>query len=337
MLELFSSRPARVIPPAQTWREWPRSILPIVTALAAARAWASPTSPSARRRTRSKTACCGSSAAPASSPPRSPADRPADRAGIGPAMCSSPSTASRSTDRDDVLARSAAMRAPATATPTRCSASAAAQVVEVAMAPLPSGAGGALLRARRGRHLHAARRRRGADAPPVRSGDAALLLAQRSRSSARSRSRSPAASIASTGSSTGRTTWRSRWCRRSSCTSRSSFPSGRIRSGYTAMLARWLPAIYLPAAVLVLDAHRSRSCAPASIPTYFVRLIGLLDTLELLHLDGVPRRRSRRAGARARPRPLGDVDAPAALDCLGHGASACCRSRSATPAVRVSA
>ena len=62
-----------------------------------------------------------------------------------------------------------------------------------------------LLRARRGRHFHAARRRGGARAAADRSGDAAFLLAVGRVLRRCSRSRSAAASIASTGSSTGAT------------------------------------------------------------------------------------------------------------------------------------
>jgi PAS domain S-box-containing protein len=61
------------------------------------------------------------------------------------------------------------------------------------------------------------------------------------------------------------------------------FPERPHARGYTAMLAQWLPAIYLPAAVLgttrVVALVRS-----SADPDYFVRLISLLDRLELLHL-----------------------------------------------------
>jgi two-component system NtrC family sensor kinase len=61
------------------------------------------------------------------------------------------------------------------------------------------------------------------------------------------------------------------------------FPERPRRHGYTAMLARWLPAIYLPAAVLV--STRVLALVRADVdPAYFVRLIGLLDRLELLYL-----------------------------------------------------
>ena len=58
------------------------------------------------------------------------------------------------------------------------------QMLTVAVAPIPSGSRGAVFRAGGGRHLLAAGRRVGAAAPAGSSGDAALLLAVRSRSSA---------------------------------------------------------------------------------------------------------------------------------------------------------
>ena len=69
------------------------------------------------------------------------------------------------------------------------------------------------------------------------------------------------------------------------------FPERPRSDGYTAMLARWLPAIYLPAAVLA--STRMLALVRAGVdPEYFVRVIALLDTLELLHLDRVSRRRT---------------------------------------------
>ena len=53
--------------------------------------------------------------------------------------------------------------------------------------------------------------------------------------------------------------------------------------GYTAMLARWLPAIYLPAAVLA-STHILALVRADVDPEYFVRLIGFLDSLQLLYL-----------------------------------------------------
>jgi two-component system, NtrC family, sensor kinase len=61
------------------------------------------------------------------------------------------------------------------------------------------------------------------------------------------------------------------------------FPERPHSRGYTAMLARWLPAIYLPAAVLA--STRVLALLRASIdPEYFVRVIALVDKLEHLHL-----------------------------------------------------
>ncbi|MDH4066451.1 MAG: PAS domain S-box protein, partial [Acidobacteriota bacterium] len=61
------------------------------------------------------------------------------------------------------------------------------------------------------------------------------------------------------------------------------FPERPHHEGYPALLARWLPAMYLPAAVLGLT--RALALVRAAIdPDYFVRLVGLLDRLELLYL-----------------------------------------------------
>ncbi len=56
-----------------------------------------------------------------------------------------------------------------------------------------------------------------------------------------------------------------------------------VSTATRALLARWLPAIYLPAAVLVSTRVLALVRAGAD-PAYFVRVIALLDTLELLHL-----------------------------------------------------
>ena len=215
----------------------------------------------------------------------------------GPATCCSPSTASRSS-RATTCSRCSSGRARGDRHTYTLLRLGSREVAEVAMAPLPSGAGalyyvlaavgiftllvGAAVRTRR----------------PVRSGDAALLLARgrvlrrvhvlvhrplRSRRlvlllgrrsgaadaaaalpALRARvSRAPAARTAT------RRCWRA-GCRRSTCRPRCS----RRRAS-------------------------SRSCARTSIPAYFVRLIGLLDRLEFLLPGGVPGRRSGRAGARA--------------------------------------
>lgn len=61
------------------------------------------------------------------------------------------------------------------------------------------------------------------------------------------------------------------------------FPERPHHPGYAALLERWLPAVYLPAAVLGLT--RVMALVRASIdPDYFVRLVAVLDRLELLYL-----------------------------------------------------
>jgi two-component system, NtrC family, sensor kinase len=61
------------------------------------------------------------------------------------------------------------------------------------------------------------------------------------------------------------------------------FPERPHSRGYTARLAQWLPAIYLPAAVLILT--RIVAIMRATVdPEYFVRVIALLDGVELPHL-----------------------------------------------------
>jgi PAS domain S-box-containing protein len=61
------------------------------------------------------------------------------------------------------------------------------------------------------------------------------------------------------------------------------FPERPHASGYTALVARWLPVIYMPAAVLA--STRILALMRASVdPGYFVRLIGLLEALEYAHL-----------------------------------------------------
>ena len=63
------------------------------------------------------------------------------------------------------------------------------------------------------------------------------------------------------------------------------FPERPHSHGYTAKLARWVPAIYLPAAVLM--STRVLALLRAGVdPEYFVRLIGFIDGLELVHLTG---------------------------------------------------
>lgn len=63
------------------------------------------------------------------------------------------------------------------------------------------------------------------------------------------------------------------------------FPARPHHPGFATLLDRWLPAIYLPAAVLGLA--RVIALARAALdPSYFVRLVGVLDRLELLYLAG---------------------------------------------------
>lgn len=61
------------------------------------------------------------------------------------------------------------------------------------------------------------------------------------------------------------------------------FPERPHIPGYSATLERWLPAIYLPAGVL--GSTRALALVRSGVdPNYFVRLVGLLDRLELLYL-----------------------------------------------------
>jgi hypothetical protein len=61
------------------------------------------------------------------------------------------------------------------------------------------------------------------------------------------------------------------------------FPERPHHPGFATLLDRWLPAIYLPAAVLGLA--RVIALARAALdPGYFVRLVSVLDRLELLYL-----------------------------------------------------
>jgi PAS domain S-box-containing protein len=63
------------------------------------------------------------------------------------------------------------------------------------------------------------------------------------------------------------------------------FPERPHGAGYSALLARWLPAVYLPAAVL--GCTRVLALVRADVdPDYFVRLVGFLDRLELLYFVG---------------------------------------------------
>lgn len=61
------------------------------------------------------------------------------------------------------------------------------------------------------------------------------------------------------------------------------FPERPHATGYTALVARWLPVVYLPAAVLA--STRVLALMRAGVdPDYFVRVIGLLDDLTYAHL-----------------------------------------------------
>ena len=63
------------------------------------------------------------------------------------------------------------------------------------------------------------------------------------------------------------------------------FPERPHIPGYSAALARWLPAIYLPGAVL--GSTRALALIRSGVdPNYFVRLVSLLDRLEFLYLAG---------------------------------------------------
>ena len=156
------------------------------------------------------------------------------------------------------------------------------EVLQMSARADPDGQARALLRPRRGRHLHAARRRRGAAAPSARSGDAALLLAVRRVLRRRSRSRSTAASIGSTGSSTGAT-------RSSIAAAAAAVPA--LHAGVSRAAARLaavadravalLPLLYLPALRARRRARRRRSRAAPPTAPLFSRVLGPLDRLEL--------------------------------------------------------
>lgn len=63
------------------------------------------------------------------------------------------------------------------------------------------------------------------------------------------------------------------------------FPERPHMPGYSATLARWLPAIYLPGAVL--GATRTLAVLRSSVdPEYFIRVVTLLDRLEYVYLVG---------------------------------------------------
>ena len=62
------------------------------------------------------------------------------------------------------------------------------------------------------------------------------------------------------------------------------FPERPHHPGHSALLERWLPAVYLPAAVL--GSTRALVLARSGVdPGYFIRLVSLLNRLELLYLS----------------------------------------------------
>jgi hypothetical protein len=94
------------------------------------------------------------------------------------------------------------------------------------------------------------------------------------------------------------------------------FPERPHHPGYAALLSRWLPAVYLPAAVLGLT--RVLALVRAAIdPDYFVRLVALLDRLSCSTCGAT---RPGRAASSPRPGAFGHGEAPVALDRLGNGA-----------------
>ena len=153
-----------------------------------------------------------------------------------------------------------------------------------------------------------------------------------SRSSAPSRSPSTDRWIAWTGCSTGATRSRRRFCRRCSCISCWSFPSGPRRGpagrGLPAQLV--VPLLYLPALalgagrILALDARRRRT------GRCFRARSSLLDRAAARVSVRLRRRGARRPGAGVPRADVADGAAAAALDCVGHGVRRRRRSRSAT-------
>ena len=266
-------------------------------------------------------------------PRSSPKARRPSAPGSAPATCCWRSTASRSSRRDDVVEHPARARSAATrSTYTVLAAADAARLLDASPSRrFPSGARGALLRARGGRHLHAARRRRGAAAPAGQSGDAALLLAVgRVLRRARVLVQRPARSL----------DWVFYWadvdgacccCRRSSCTSRWCSPSGRdswVRSdaGRTLLPLLYLPALLLGAARVAALIARGVDGEPCS------RACSTLRRARRAALSrGQPGRRPGDHDPRAAARALGHRAPPAALDRLGHGARRGAVRRSATP------
>ena len=286
---------------------------------AGARAW--PTSSRARRPTKSKTACCGSSARSASSRPKSPRRRrraaPASVPGdVLLAIDGQPIEGARRRAR--AAARVAARRSPHLHAAAARHRARSSSVVAGADAERRRRA---LLRARRGRHLHAARRRRGPRAAADRSGDAALLLARRSRSSA--------LFTFSFSGRLDRVDWVFYWA---DAIAVLVLPPLFLHFALVFPERPHMPRLHGAARALAagdLPARRRCSVRRASLavlragvdPEYFVRVIALLDRLEYA---ATSRRSSPRGLAillRALARvALGHRQAAAALDRLGHGA-----------------
>ena len=97
------------------------------------------------------------------------------------------------------------------------------------------------------------------------------------------------------------------------------FPERPHIPGYSALLARWLPAVYLPGAVL--GSTRALAVLRSGIdPEYFVRVIALLDRLEYVYLAAFFAAGLAILLRALSARALGHRQAPAAMDRLGHGA-----------------
>jgi len=274
------SLPARSLTSPPTWRDWPRSILPIVTALLLL---AMGVANIAQRATSEdvedgvlwleRTAGVVASEVAAGSA--------AARAGIKPGDVLLSVDGQAVTERDHIHAVQLAARAGDRHTYTLLRLG-SRQVVDVAMAPLPSGAGGLY-------YVLAA------------VGIFTLLVG----ATVRTRRPFDQATLhffwlavaffgTFTFSFTGRfdrVDWFFYWADVVALALVPPlflhftlvFPERPHSQGYTAKLARWLPTIYLPAAVL--GSTRVLALVRAGVdPAYFVRVIELLDTFELIHL-----------------------------------------------------
>jgi two-component system, NtrC family, sensor kinase len=268
------------VPPPPTWREWPRSILPIVTALAllvmgianiAERATSTDVEDGVLWVERSA-GVVAAEVAPGS---------PAERAGLRPGDVLLAIDEVPVTERDAVLAVQVESQ-PGDRHSYTLLRRGQRQAVEIAMAPLPSGAGGLY-------YVLAA------------VGIFTLLVG------AAVRTRRPFdqatlhffwISVAFFGTFTfsftgrfDRVDWFFYWADNIAIALVPPlflhftlvFPERPHSRGYTAKLAQWLQTIYLPAAVLI--ATRVMAILRAGVdPDYFVRLIGFIDALELTHL-----------------------------------------------------